>query len=40
MRPRSAESFSLAGEGHRNRGRFPVELPIYQYTDTLHGTKR
>ncbi len=27
VRPSMTESFSLAGEGHRTRGRFPVELP-------------
>ena len=27
VRPSIAESFSFAGEGHRKRGRFPVELP-------------
>jgi len=28
VRPLIAESFSLAGEGHRKRGRFPRELLI------------
>jgi len=32
VRPHIAESFSLDGEGHRNGGRFLVELPIYLYT--------
>ena len=27
VRPSIAESFSSAAEGHRNGGRFPVELP-------------
>ncbi len=29
-------SFSLAGEGHRKRGRFPVELPL----NAVHSTAK
>jgi hypothetical protein len=30
LRSSIAGSFSLAGEGHRKRGRFPVELPYFE----------
>ena len=31
LRPLIPENFSMIGEGHCKRGRFPVELPIYKF---------
>jgi hypothetical protein len=33
LRPSTGESFSLAGEGHCNGGRFLMELPTFQFNN-------